>query len=77
MTGNFSNWDGNLLDIGPIDPFVGSELVMVLILVVLWVVWHVLQIRMENDKMETEARALRQGESLSRVLQEEHTIERM
>jgi hypothetical protein len=77
MTGNFSNWDGNLLDIGPIYPFVGSELVMVLILVVLWVVWHVLQIRMENDKMETEARALRQGESLSRVLQEEHTIERM
>jgi hypothetical protein len=77
MTGNFSNWDGNLLDIGPIYPFVGSELVMVVILLVLWVVWHVLQIRMENDKMETEARALRQGESLPRVLQEEHTIERM
>jgi len=77
MTGNFSNWDGNLLDIGPIYPFVGGEVLMVLLLLVLWIVWHVLQIRMENAKMETEARALRQGDRLSLVLQEEHTIERM
>ena len=77
MTGNFSNWDGNLLDIGPIYPFVGGEVLMVLLLLGLWIVWHVLQIRMENGRMADEVRALRQGDNLSRVLQEEHTIERM
>ena len=77
MTGNVTNWDGNLLDIGPIYPFVGSELLMVVLLLILWIVWHALQIRMENGRMNDEVRALRQGDNLFRVLEEEHTIERM
>ena len=77
MTGNFTNWDSNIIDIGPIYPFVGAEILMVIILLVLWIGWHIVQIRMENRQHENEARALRQGENLQRVLQEEHTLERM
>ena len=47
-TGNFANWDGDLLQIGPIYPFVGSEGLMVIIAVIFWIVWHILQIRAEN-----------------------------
>jgi hypothetical protein len=77
MTGNFTNWDGNIIDIGPIYPFVGAEMLMVILLLVLWIGWHIVQIRMENRQMDNEALALRQGDNLQRVLQEEHTLERM
>ena len=77
MTGNFTNWDGDLTAVGPIYPFVGSEMLMVLILLVVWIGWHIVQLRMENRQMDDEARALRQGDALDLVLQAEHTIERM
>jgi len=77
MTGNFTNWDGDLTAIGPIYPFPGSEMLLVIILLVLWIGWHIVQVRMENRQMDDEARALRQGDALERTLQAEHTIERM
>ena len=50
MTNNtFNDWNGNILDIGPIYPFVGWEVLMVIVLVVFWIWWHFMQIRMEND----------------------------
>ena len=77
MTGNFTNWDGDLTAIGPIYPFVGTEGLMVIILLVVWIGWHIVQIRMENRQMDNEASNLRKGDNLQRTLQEEHTIERM
>jgi hypothetical protein len=77
MTGNFGNWDGNIADIGPIYPFVGTETLMVIILVVVWVGWHIVQMRMENRAHDDDARRLRQGDNLQRAMQDEHTLERM
>ena len=77
MTGNFTNWDGNILDIGPIYPFVGWETLMVLVLVVAWVGWHIMQMRMENKLHDEDARRLREGDNLRRAMAEEHTLERM
>lgn len=76
-TGNFANWDGNLVDIGPIYPFVGWEGIMVLIGIVFWVGWHVLQIRMENQQLEEDTRRLREGGNLQQAVNSEHTLERM
>lgn len=42
----------NLADIGPIYPFVGSEVMWVIIGLVLWIVWHVLQISSEKEHHE-------------------------
>lgn len=76
-TGNFDNWDGNVLDIGPIYPFVGWEGFMVVLCIVFWVAWHVIQIRMENRQLEEEASTLRQSGGLQRAIDSEHTIQRM
>jgi len=43
----------------------------------LWIGWHVLQLRRENRQLDEEARVLRQGDNLQRIVQAEHTIERM
>jgi len=77
MTGSFGNWDGDLTAVGPLYPFVGSEMVLVLIALVFWIVWHIMQIRMESRQYDDEVRALRQGDTLQRALDCEHTIERM
>ena len=50
-----------MTDIGPIYPFVGAEMLMVIVLLVVWVGWHIVQIRMETRQMDDDARALRQG----------------
>lgn len=77
MTGNFTDWNGNMTDLGPLYPFVGSEWLMVIILLVLWIWWHISQIRMENRQMDAEAEMLRQDGNLQKALQEEHTLQRM
>jgi len=76
-TANFANWDGNILDIGPIYPFVGWEGLMVVLCIVFWVGWHIVQIKIENKQLEEDARALRQSGNLQRAVETEHTLERM
>jgi hypothetical protein len=76
-TGDFSDWSGNMVDLGPLYPFVGSEGTMVILAVIFWIGWHIVQVRMESRAHEAEARRLREGDNLQKALQSEHTIERM
>jgi hypothetical protein len=76
-TGNFDNWDGNVMDIGPIYPFVGWEGLMVVLGIIFWVGWHIWQIKMENKRLDGEAQQLRQAGSLQRAVTDEHSPQRM
>ena len=76
-TGNFDNWDGNVMDIGPIYPFVGWEGLMVVLGIIFWVGWHIWQIKMESKRLQTEAQQLRQGGNLQKAVTEEHSVQRM
>lgn len=76
-TASFANWNGNMFDLGPIYPFVGWEVPMVIVCVIFWIGWHILQIRMENRQLDEEVRSLRQGDRLRRAIEAEHSIERM
>jgi hypothetical protein len=55
-TGNFTDWTGNLLDIGPLYPFVGSEMLMVVIGFVFVIGWFVLQARVESREIGEDLR---------------------
>ena len=48
------NWAVDLADVTFIYPFVGSEFVMVLVAVVLWLLWHVWQCKSENQYFKDE-----------------------
>jgi hypothetical protein len=76
-TGNVLDWGGNMFDLGPLYPFVGWEVPMVLLCLVVWIGWHILQIRMENRHLEEQAAKLRQDGNLQKALLAEHTLERM
>jgi hypothetical protein len=68
----FTDWDGNIAEIGPIYPWVGSEVAMVFVAFVFWIGWHVVQLRMENRRFNDQARALRQSGDLQKLMQSEH-----
>lgn len=71
------NWDGNILDIGPLYPFAGTEVLMVVVLVALWVAWHIAQLVGENRDLDHRVEQLRRQDALRQALEEEHPIERM
>jgi len=75
-TGNFENWDGDLTLLGPMYPFVGSEGFMVILAVIFWIGWHILQIRMENKTHNDAAAKLRQSGNLTKAVETERVIER-
>jgi hypothetical protein len=52
----YESWAVDLKDVGAVYPFQGSETLLVIIGVVLWIGWHVIQTRGENGEMADEAR---------------------
>jgi len=75
-TGSFENWDGDLTLLGPIYPFVGSEMFMVVLAVIFWIGWHIWQIRMENRTHDDAAAKLRQSGNLQKAVETERVVER-
>jgi len=76
-TANFTDWNGDLLLIGPIYPFVGWEVFMVVLGFIFWIGWHYLQMRAENRLLDEQASKLKQPDDLQKALRDEHSPERM
>ena len=53
----YSSWAVDLKDVGAIYPFQGTEVIMVVLGVVFWIGWHVLQIRQEEAEIAAEMKA--------------------
>ncbi len=52
MTGNFENWAGEIAEIGPLYPFVGAEGMLVIVGLIFWVGWHILQLSAEAGEYQ-------------------------
>lgn len=65
------SWGGTIADIGPLYPFVGSELFMVVAAAVLWLAWHLFQLKVEANEYEEEAARLRGSDALERAAERE------
>jgi hypothetical protein len=62
------SWQGvDLLTLGPIYPFVGSEFLMWIVGLVFWIGFHVIGTRIENRELKADAEAARRPERLNRV----------
>ncbi len=68
MSTGIETWNMNLLDIGPIYPFTGTELLLVVIGVVSWIIWHVIQFRAENELYDEEERSYSDQEKLKTAM---------
>ncbi len=55
-------------DLGPIYPWVGSEVVMALLGIAAWIVWHIIQTKMENRTYDEEVKRFGDAESLKKLV---------
>ena len=70
------SWAGaDLLQLGPIYPFVGSEVLLVIIGLAFWLAFHVLQTGVEREEFEKEERAAKTPERIQRVLEREGMVD--
>ena len=70
-TGAFENWAGNIAEIGPIYPFVGSETMLAIVGVVFWLWWHFKQSKIEETQMKEEIEKYGSKEKLSQIVSTE------
>ena len=54
MTTGIENWLGSMADLGPLYPFAGSEFVLWIIGVALWLVWQISCTRAESRQYQEE-----------------------
>ncbi len=48
----YESWAVDLADVGPIYPFQGSEVLMVILGVAFWIAWHRIQFVREHKHLE-------------------------
>ena len=65
------SWTGNIADIGPVYPMLGTETLLVIIGLVSWIVWHVIQAKREDSVYEEEEKRFGDSETLQRLVDEE------
>ena len=73
-TTGIDSWAMDLAEVGPIYPFQGSEFLMVIIGVALWIVWHIWQIKTENKTFEEDEAKLRQHHSMEETIKRQNSL---
>lgn len=69
-----TTWSGtDLTTLGPIYPFVGTETILVVIGIALWLLFHIVQAGIERRELEANERAARDPKRLAKVFKDEST----
>ena len=67
-TTSIESWAVDLKDVDAIYPFQGSEVLMVIVGVALWIAWHFWCVRWERSQHEEKIRKFGNQESMSKAL---------
>ena len=67
-TTNVESWAVDLADVGAIYPMVGTEVILWVIGMVFWIVWHVWQAKFENDTYNADLVKYGSPEALQKAL---------
>ncbi|MEE9335728.1 MAG: hypothetical protein V3U65_16680 [Granulosicoccaceae bacterium] len=67
-TTGIDSWAVDLADVGPIYPFQGTEMILVGVGVVAWLVWHLIQMKAEQNQLREETHKYGSAENIKRSL---------
>lgn len=71
-TTQVETWAGaDLSQIGPIYPMVGTEMILFIAALAFWILFHILQARIEKKEFEKDEALARSPERLKRVFEQE------
>ncbi|MCE2437917.1 MAG: hypothetical protein J4F39_00665 [Candidatus Latescibacteria bacterium] len=70
-TGLIDTWVGNPADVGPMYPFVGYEVPLFVVCIVLWIAYTIWQIKHENATYADELDQLAEAGSLVSTIERE------
>ena len=68
-----STWAVDLADVGAVYPWQGYELIMVVVGVLLWILWHIIQLRQEKAEFAEDIRKYGNKESIRKAL-DDHPV---
>jgi hypothetical protein len=61
-TNGMTSWAVDLKDVGAIYPFQGWEVLLVIIGLIFWIGWHMIQTRQENAEIAADMKGDRSGD---------------
>ena len=64
------SWAVDLAEVTNIYPFVGSEMIMAIVAIVLWIAWHIWQAKFENRTYREEMEKYGNDENVRRSIDE-------
>jgi len=64
----YDSWAVDLAEVGPVYPFQGSEVIMVVLGVIFWIMWHRIQYVRESAHLE-EARKMGDKDKVAKVME--------
>ncbi len=68
-TTEVTTWAVDLAEVGAIYPMVGSEVVLWVVGLALWIIWHVWQLKFENSSYEAQLEKYGTPEGLKEALE--------
>jgi hypothetical protein len=68
-----STWAVDLANVGPIYPWQGTELIMVIVAVAAWILWHIIQLREEKEEFAEDIAKYGSKESIKKAL-DDHPV---
>ena len=54
MSTGIETWNTNLMEVSEVYPFVGTEMTLAIVGIASWIIWHIIQIRMESKTLAEE-----------------------
>jgi hypothetical protein len=68
------SWAGNMAELNILYPGHGLEGLMTIALIVIWIGWHIWQIRMEESNYADDLNTLKQGDNMAKALKGERVL---
>lgn len=64
------SWAVDLANVGPVYPFVGTEVIWVILGVAFWIGWHVWQIKFETSAYDEDRKLLNGKEGVAKAMRD-------
>ena len=68
MSTGLETWTTNLNEVTELYPFAGTEMLLALVGIGSWLIWHVIQIGMENRTLSDEQASFSDKEKLAKAM---------